>query len=909
MKRLPTLKSYLRIWLDQLQDPTIKILLWAGLFTFFVGIYTYYENDHSKSELYEALSIFFAVLFISTFTAGTQKLQNKQFLKLHDEFKNEEVAVIRGQNGLSASCRVTELVVGDLIIVESGMRVPVDCVLIRGHDITVDEALYCEDKETIVPKSLSLGTLEDNNHTENPDPFLLSQSLVLSGQGVAVVCCVGKSTLISSIEGEKELDSGDADFTPLQQKLDNIAQQLGNWGYAAGFVVFVATCAYYLVKVTFTSQKVFDTTTLTQVLENFTLAVAVIIVAVPEGLPLSISIAMAFSVDKLMKEKLLIKQLSASESMGSVTEICTGKTATLTENKMRVHAFYTGEQSFQNKTKDSLTKSGINQNLVRIINNCIIYNNAAKIEMSDDAMYVPTGNGTEVGMLNLLSDNEISIYEQFKDREAQCDVETEIPFSSYRKRSLVALKDMRDDSEKVKIVVKGAPEFVLTQCTQAFSRDGRVVNLTHQERDRILRDEIEGKFCKRNLRAIVYAYKEISLNDYLNQREMNNDFITDDDRSVLEQELTFVAAFALEDKLREGVSSVISKFYHGGVNVRMISGDNLYTAIECAKEAGILQQNEESMEKVCMEGKEFRAYVGGVKKVQDPNGSERYEVVQKQNFRAIAQRLKVLARSTPDDKFTLIVGLKELGASIAVTAEGLNDAPALKHANVGFCMGIGGCQVAKEASDIVLLDDNFASVFRACQWGRNIYDNVRKFIQYQMTVNISCLFIVILGGLTLGAAPFNVIQMLWMNMVMDTLAAIALATEPPNPEDLNQQRIKKHDRVVLNVMWRTILGQCLYQILVLTILLYAGPAMFGITYNMVNAPYYAITSSSSSNSDFYNVATNRLIHYSFMFQTFMFMNIFNTFNCRKLQPKEFNIFSSFFNNFLFLIIIAAEFVI
>lgn len=216
----------------------------------------------------------------------------------------------------------------------------------------------------------------------------------------------------------------------------------------------------------------------------------------------------------------------------------------------------------------------------------------------------------------------------------------------------------------------------------------------------------------------------------------------------------------------------------------MISGDNLDTAVEVAKKAGILQNDDDKYEKVCMLGKDFREAVGGVRKVMDAAGNEKWEVVNKPNFRAIAQRLKVLARSTPEDKFALIVGLKELGASVAVTADGINDAPALKNANVGFCMGISGCQVAKESSDIVILDDNFKSVFRATQWGRNIYDNVRKFIVFQMTVNISALLVVFLSGATLGDSPFNVIQLLWVNMVMDTLAAIALATEPPHPTEL-----------------------------------------------------------------------------------------------------------------------------
>ena len=224
-----------------------------------------------------------------------------------------------------------------------------------------------------------------------------------------------------------------------------------------------------------------------------------------------------------------------------------------------------------------------------------------------------------------------------------------------------------------------------------------------------------------------------------------------------------------------------------------------------------------------MLGKDFREAVGGVRKYVDNQGQEKWEVVNKPNFRAIAQRLKVLARSTPEDKFSLIVGLKELGANVAVTADGINDVTALKNANVGFCMGIAGCQVAKEASDIVLLDDNFKSVFRATQWGRNITDNVRKFIQFQLTINLTCLSVVFISGITIGDSPFNVIQLLWMNMVMDTLAAISLATEPPHPTELKQTRVKKHDKVFMPEMWRAIIAQYIYQMLVMIILCTPAP--------------------------------------------------------------------------------------
>lgn len=303
-----------------------------------------------------------------------------------------------------------------------------------------------------------------------------------------------------------------------------------------------------------------------------------------------------------------------------------------------------------------------------------------------------------------------------------------------------------------------------------------------------------------------------------------------------------------------------------------------------------------------MNGKEFRELVGGVRKVQDKEGNDKWEVLNKANFKQVAQRLKVLARSTPEDKFALIVGLKEVGASVAVTADGINDAPALKHASVGFCMGISGCEVAKEASDIVILDDNFNSVFRSAQWGRSIYDNIRKFIQFQMTVNIVALITVFLGGATLGESPFSVIQLLWINMIMDTLAAVSLATEPPHPTELKKERVKKADKIILPVMQRTVLSQVLYQTLVMVVLLYFGPMMFGMSYNLVTEPFYYVDGPLVGEPTF------RVYHYTLLFQTFIFMQLFNQINSRKLGFKDFNIVERFFNNYLFLIVLAGEFV-
>lgn len=261
-----------------------------------------------------------------------------------------------------------------------------------------------------------------------------------------------------------------------------------------------------------------------------------------------------------------------------------------------------------------------------------------------------------------------------------------------------------------------------------------------------------------------------------------------------------------------------------GINIRMVTGDNIDTATAIAIEAGILKKEDKDKQYVCMVGQQFREEIGGLKKLEDHDGSGRLreEIGNKSAFRQIAKNLKVLARSTPEDKYMLVTGLKELNNVVAVTGDGTNDAPALKKADVGFAMGITGTEVAKEASDIILLDDNFASILTAVRWGRNIYTNVRKFLQFQLTVNVVAMFIVFLGGVVLGEPPLTSVQILWVNLIMDTFAALALATEPPADNILDSPPYSRTEMIVTQVMWRNILGQGLYQAIILCIFLFRG---------------------------------------------------------------------------------------
>ena len=338
--------------------------------------------------------------------------------------------------------------------------------------------------------------------------------------------------------------------------------------------------------------------------------------------------------------------------------------------------------------------------------------------------------------------------------------------------------------------------------------------------------------------------------------------------------------------MRDGIPEAVGRCKRAGVTVRMVTGDNLKTAKAIAKNAGILSISEANSRYAAIDGKTFREEVGGLIEVRDEKGKLIEKVKNEEKFIEIISQLKVLARSSPQDKYLLVTGLKNQGAVVAVTGDGTNDAPALKKSDVGFAMGIAGTEVAKEASDIILLDDNFKSIITAIMWGRNIYASVRKFLQFQLTVNVVAMFIAFLGGVVLGESPLTTVQLLWVNLIMDTFAALALATEPPKPELLEDRPHGRNDNIMTSVMWRNVIGQSVYQIVVLCVLLFFGQSVFGFEGREIGTKW------NQENG----------VHFTMIFNTFVMMQVFNEINSRKIGAHEFNIFEGIFNNWLFLFI-------
>ncbi len=522
---------------------------------------------------------------------------------------------------------------------------------------------------------------------------------------------------------------------------------------------------------------------------------------------------------------------------------------------------------------------------MQLVKESILYNCDSRIEMGDNALYNVVGNGTECGLINFLMYSNIEAQELIKEKAGR--ILKSVPFDSTRKRMTTALQHPTTES-LVRVYVKGTPEYILENCVTFLARDGGAEDLDEHKRKQWLDRTIIGWYAKIGLRTIALAYKDYDVDQFRAQYDETNGFEDEESQAQLETDLTFLAAFGLQDDLRPGAEESIRKAQDGQITVRMVSGDNINTAKSVAIKAGILRNEDAEQRDVCMSGEEFRNEVGGL--VQTDEG-DHFEVANMDRFKHIANKLRVLARATPEDKHTLVVGLKQLGNCVSVTGDGINDVKALKEADVGFAMG-SNCEMAKDASDMVLMNDNFAATMDAVSWGRNIFQNIRKFLQFQLTVNVGCLGTIFVSAAIYGESPFSIIQLLWINMIMDTLAALALATEPPAKDAINGKPARSTDPIFSKVMWRQILGVGAYEFIVLIVILLLGPLMFGYAHDFVSVDYYKG-----------NVPTDKVHIYTIMFNTFIFMNIFNFFNCRKLGAQELNIIENFFNNFLFLFIV------
>ncbi|KAL3724804.1 hypothetical protein ACJRO7_029898 [Eucalyptus globulus] len=820
-KKPPT-KSFFHFVVEAFKDLTIMILLVCAGLSLGFGI----KEDGVKEGWYDGGSIFVAVFLVIAVSAGSNYRQNRQFEKLSQVSGNILIDVIR--KGRRQQVSIFEIVVGDLVCLKIGDQVPADGLFLDGHSLQIDESSMTGESDHV-----------EVNHKENP--FLFSGTKVADGYGQMLVTSVGMNTTWGEMMSLISRDNSEQ--TPLQARLNKLTSSIGKVGLAVAFLVLVVLLIRYFTGNTqdeygnreFIAGQTTGDDIINSVVSIIAAAVTIVVVAIPEGLPLAVTLTLAYSMKRMMADQAMVRKLSACETMGSATTICTDKTGTLTMNQMKVTKFWVSQDSVAEDTYSSISKF-----ILDLIQDGVALNTTGSVFRSSlGSEYEFSGSPTEKAILSWAT-SQLSM--DMEDTKKSCEVIQVEAFNSQKKRSGVLIRKSSDDTFHVHW--KGAAEMLLAKCSSFYDESGIVKDLDTDERMRF--EQIIQGMAASSLRCIAFTHKQVS-EEAIKERE--------DGKNIQEDGLTLLGLVGIKDPCRPGVKSAVQACQDAGVNIKMITGDSIFTAKAIAMECGILRPEDDASSGAIVEGAEFRNYTP----------EERLWRVEK---------IRVMARSSPVDKLLMVQCLKQKGHVVAVTGDGTNDAPALKEADIGLSMGIQGTEVAKESSDIVILDDNFASVPTVLQWGRCVYNNIQKFIQFQLTVNVAALVINFVAAVSSGDVPLTAVQLLWVNLIMDTLGALALATERPTRELMEKPPVGRTEPLITNVMWRNIVAQATYQMAILLTLQFKGESIFGV---------------------------DEAVKQTLIFNAFVLCQVFNEFNARKLEKR--NVFEGIHKNKLFLGII------
>ncbi|KAJ9695894.1 hypothetical protein PVL29_011059 [Vitis rotundifolia] len=751
------------VW-DALHDLTLIILMICAVISIGVGLPT----EGWPEGMYDGVGILVSIFLVVLVTAISDYRQSLQFRDLDKEKKKIFVQVTR--DGYRQKISIYDLVVGDIVHLSIGDQVPADGVFISGYSLLIDESSLSGESEPV--------------HISEEKPFFLSGTKVTDGSGKMLVTTVGMRTEWGKLM--ETLTEGGDDETPLQVKLNGVATIIGKIGLAFAVLTFVVLVVRFLVEKAlrkeFTDWSSSDALTL---LNYFAIAVTIIVVAVPEGLPLAVTLSLAFAMKKLMKEKALVRHLSACETMGSASCICTDKTGTLTTNHMVVHKIWICGKAEEIKGGESadVLKSEISGRVSSILLQAIFQNTSSEVVKDKDGKNTILGTPTESALLEfglLLGGN-------FDAQRKENKIVKVEPFNSVKKKMsvLVALPDGR-----IRAFCKGASEIILSMCNKIVNYDGESIPLSEVQ-ERNITDIING-FGSEALRTLCLAFKDVD--DTSNENEIPT------------YGYTLIMVVGIKDPMRPGVKDAVQTCLAAGITVRMVTGDNINTAKAIAKECGILTEDG-----LAIEGPEFRSMSLEEMKEKIP-------------------QIQVMARSLPSDKHTLVTHLRKLHDQVvAVTGDGTNDAPALHEADIGLAMGIAGTEVAKENADVIIMDDNFATIVNVAKWGRAVYINIQKFVQFQLTVNVVALIVNFVSACISGSAPFTAVQLLWVNLIMDTLGALALATEPPNDALMKRPPVGRSVSFITKTMWRNIIGQSIYQLIVIGVISVYGKRLLRLS--------------------------------------------------------------------------------
>ena len=720
------------------EDPLFKILITAFVLSMGISIYEFEWVGVDWTTFFEPIGIIVALILATGVAFVLERKNEKTFQCLNEVNDDTLVKVIRNNN----VCQVPrkEVVVGDIVIVETGEEVPADCELLESLNLLVDES-------TLTGEPLASKTTDPEKYDKNatyPSNRILKGTKVIEGYCTAKVLLVGDQTESGKVFEAAQVDEGDP--TPLTEKLNSLAGWITKASYViAGLIVVGRLLRYFLSAEADFSNSEGWIHFVSYFLNTIMVAVTLIVVAVPEGLPMSVTLSLAFSMRKLMKENTLPRTMHACETMGATSVICTDKTGTLTQNQMHV-----SETAFDNLADQRLQSDKLSE----IIKESIATNTTANLDYADSSRIKTIGNPTEGALLLWLQAQGVN----YLGVREQNEIVDRLPFSTELKYMATVVKSVA--TGKKTLYVKGAPEIVMSLCDlQAETR----AEVNEQLR----------QFQNRAMRTLGMAYKELS----------DSEDVFFDGRLKV-SDLTFLGVVAIEDPIRKEVPGAIQDCMNAGIQVKIVTGDTLGTAREIGRQVGLIR--EDDAEDAVMAGNAFA-------KLTDEEASQKVD------------GLKILWRARPNDKERLVKLLKQKDHVVAVTGDGTNDAPALNAADVGLSMG-DGTAVAKEASDMTILDNSMRTISNAVMWGRSLYENIQRFLLFQLTVNVSACLIVLVGAFAGTQSPLTVTQMLWVNLIMDTFAAIALASLPPSRKVMEQKPRDRRESILDRSMKINILG-------------------------------------------------------------------------------------------------------
>ena len=757
-----------RIW-DASTEPRLVMLIFAAIITLAVNITRYFTGG--EYNFLECVGIFAAIALSVVITIITEGKSAKAFEALNKINEDTLIKVIR--NGEPQLITQKEIVVGDIIMIETGDKIVADGRLFSSNDLSVDESALTG--ESLPVKKDAEFVCQKSTPVAERANMLYSGCFVSAGNGQMLVTGVGNDTEFGQIA--QELSSIEKTTTPLQEKLDKLGKQITVLGASAAAIVFAIEVLQFVMN----GQLNLDT-----VSDAFITSIVLIVAAVPEGLPTIVAVSLALNIIKMSKENALVKKMIACETIGCVNIICSDKTGTLTENRMTVQKIYTGGELIDpEQLKDEM-----------LLKNYCINSNANISE--EDGSWSFIGNPTEGSLLAAAAKAGVD----YQELRQAADIVRVFPFSSQNKDMSTIV---RENGKEI-LYVKGNPEKIISLCTGISEEE--------KEKNFHLMEEFQNKAG----RLLAFAHKEL-------EGQYN-----DEEQDEVEQGLIYDGFVVISDPLSPDVYESIRNCRSAGIEVKMLTGDNIRTARAIANELHMLDDDHIAVE------------AADIEKLTD------------EELKEALKKIQVIARSTPLVKMRVVKLLKEQGNVVAVTGDGINDAPAIKHADVGIAMGIAGTDVTKEASDMVLLDDSFSTIIKAVQWGRGIYENFKRFIQFQLTVNVSSVVVVICSILAGFSAPFTALELLWINIIMDGPPALTLGLEPIRPDLLKHKPTRRNENIISKKMLLRI---------------------------FVNGIFISVIFMLQHFKNFLGAAPEE--EATVLFTLFVLFQLFNAFNCRELD--------------------------